>query len=246
MTPKLLFLLLATLISLTFAKNSQKRSWVVLETDNIQTASQSDGLPSNNSIGYAPSATDAANFINHCTQKTLTNGKSFEGGSCNGIVMGDIPAETNMISTIITYPFQNQLFTVNTPFFVRFRTANLAAGSVTNPNSTLYSAPQTLNDGKVIGHVHVAIQQLFGFSEGMFEGQEAHIAPPDPTKVAFFKTIFGKGDGEGGFSVQVRRGLPVGYYRVCTMVAASNHQPVIMPVVYRGAQDDCQRFRVGY
>jgi hypothetical protein len=146
------------------------------------------------------------------------------------LVMGDIPAETNMISTIITYPFQNQLFTVNTPFFVRFRTANLAAGSVTNPNSTLYSAPQTLNDGKVIGHVHVTIQQLFGFSEGMVEGQEAHIAPPDPTKVTFFKTIFGKGDGEGGFSVQVRRGLPVGYYRVCTMVAASNHQPVIMPV----------------
>ncbi|CEL02896.1 hypothetical protein ASPCAL04059 [Aspergillus calidoustus] len=245
MTLKLL-LFLVTLASLISAQDNQKRSWLVLETDNIQTASQSDGLPSNNSIGYTPSAIDPANFINHCTQRTLTNGKSFKGGSCNGIVMGDIPAETNMISTIITYPFQNQLFTVNTPFFVRLRTANLAAGSVTNPNSTLYAAPQAIHDGKVIGHVHVTIQQLFGFTEGMVEGQEAHIAPPDPTRVAFFKTIFGKGGGEGGFSVQVRGGLPVGYYRVCTMVAASNHQPVIMPVVLRGAQDDCQRFRVGY
>jgi len=29
------------------------------------------------------------------------------------------------------------------------------------------------------------------------------------------------------------------------MTAAANHQPVIMPVAQRGAQDDCVRFSVG-
>jgi hypothetical protein len=29
------------------------------------------------------------------------------------------------------------------------------------------------------------------------------------------------------------------------MNSASNHQPVIMPVAQRGAQDDCQKFTVG-
>jgi hypothetical protein len=29
------------------------------------------------------------------------------------------------------------------------------------------------------------------------------------------------------------------------MNSASNHQPVLMPVAQRGAQDDCQKFTVG-
>lgn len=40
-------------------------------------------------------------------------------------------------------------------------------------------------------------------------------------------------------------GLPAGNYRVCTMTSSSNHQPVLMPVAQRGAQDDCQKFVVG-
>lgn len=40
-------------------------------------------------------------------------------------------------------------------------------------------------------------------------------------------------------------GLEKGFYRVCTMSSAANHQPVLMPVAQRGAQDDCQRFSVG-
>jgi transcription initiation factor TFIID subunit 15 len=29
------------------------------------------------------------------------------------------------------------------------------------------------------------------------------------------------------------------------MTSSSNHQPVLMPVAQRGAQDDCQKFSVG-
>jgi hypothetical protein len=43
----------------------------------------------------------------------------------------------------------------------------------------------------------------------------------------------------------VTGGLPAGNYRVCSMTSSSNHQPVLMPVAQRGAQDDCQKFTVG-
>ncbi|KAL5343449.1 hypothetical protein BJX70DRAFT_394012 [Aspergillus crustosus] len=231
---------LTIIISLVIAKSFSKRSWVVLETDNIQTASQQDGLPTDNSIGYAPSAIDAANFINHCSKRVLANGQTFSQGSCNGIVMGDIPSEQNMVSTIITYPFPGQILQANIPFFVKFRTTNLISGSVTNPNNTLYSAPQTLQDGMVVGHVHITIQSL-----GDGEANPGSVTPPDPNDTVFFQTVFGEADQNNVFSVAVIEGLSHGYYRACTMAAASNHQPVVMPVVERGAQDDCQKFRVG-
>ncbi|KAL2822146.1 hypothetical protein BDW59DRAFT_173957 [Aspergillus cavernicola] len=237
-------ILLTMLFSIVFAKDSRPiLSWVVLDTENIQTASQHDGLPSNNSIGYAPSATDAANFINHCSKTTLTNGESFTGGSCNGIVMGNIPSEENMISTIITYPSPGEILPAGRSFLVKFQTANLVAGCVTNPNATLYSAPQALQDGKVVGHVHITIQTLSDYTRN--DGDGSSIMLPDPTTFVFFQTVFGVGDEKGWFSVLVNDGLSAGFYRVCTMVAASNHQPVVMPVVERGAQDDCQKFRVG-
>jgi transcription initiation factor TFIID subunit 15 len=50
---------------------------------------------------------------------------------------------------------------------------------------------------------------------------------------------------DGKLSVAVTGGLPAGFYRVCTMSSASNHQAVLMPVAQRGAQDDCTKFSVG-
>jgi len=51
--------------------------------------------------------------------------------------------------------------------------------------------------------------------------------------------------GQGGLTAAVAGGLPAGSYRLCTMTSSSNHQPVLMPVAQRGAQDDCIRFTVG-
>ncbi|RDW72322.1 uncharacterized protein DSM5745_07494 [Aspergillus mulundensis] len=237
-----LLFLLTLLISLSSAMGSGfKRSWAVLESDNIQTASQQDGLPSNNSVGYVPSATDPANFINYCTRRVLTNGQFSSQSSCNGIVMGDIPSDKNMVSTIITYPLPGQTVLAHKTFPINFRTLNLATGSVTNPNSTLYSAPQSLQGGNIVGHVHVTIQSLFDFRNDQLEG---YGVPPDPANFVFFKTVFGEENAQNGYSVPVADGLPIGFYRVCTMAATSNHQPVVMPVVERGAQDDCQKFEV--
>lgn len=60
-----------------------------------------------------------------------------------------------------------------------------------------------------------------------------------------FQGINDAGNGNGLLSVAVTAGLPAGFYRVCTMNSASNHQPVLMPIAQRGAQDDCTKFTVG-
>jgi transcription initiation factor TFIID subunit 15 len=68
--------------------------------------------------------------------------------------------------------------------------------------------------------------------------------PLDAEQFAFFKGVDNAAKG-GQLSVDVTGGLPGGFYRVCTLASASNHQSVLMPVAQRGAQDDCSKFSVG-
>ncbi len=138
------------------------------------------------------------------------------------LVMGDIPAQAQMVSTIVTNPGPNQDIQANQNFDITVQINNLQAGTFTNPDTTYYTAPQQLQGGKIIGHTHVTIQDL--------KGDINTKTPPDPITFSFFKGINDAGDGNGGLKATVAGGLPAGSYRVCTMVAAANHQPVIMPV----------------
>jgi hypothetical protein len=157
-------------------------------------------------------------------------------GSCNGIPMGRIPAVTNMISAIIISPKPGQVIEANTTFNVAVQTRNLNAGHFVNPTTNYYSAPQDLDEqGNVIGHCHITIQEI-----GDFETT----TPPDPSVFAHFKGIDDAGNGRGLLTHEVTGGLGPGVYRVCTMIAAQNHQPVNMPVAQRGAQDDCTKFEI--
>lgn len=70
------------------------------------------------------------------------------------VAMGDIPATTNMVSTVLTNPVGGCI-AANKDFDVQLQVANLNAGVFTNPTVTYYSAPQALKNGKIIGHVHV-------------------------------------------------------------------------------------------
>ncbi|KAK5661802.1 hypothetical protein OQA88_9904 [Cercophora sp. LCS_1] len=178
---------------------------------------------------------NAANFINFCAGRTLTNGKQLASGSCNGIPMGRIPAAKNMISAIITKPQPGDRLVANTTFEIVVQTRNLHAGFQTNPAAAYYTAPQDLDDnGLVLGHCHVVVERL--------ESLRTTVAP-DPTQFVFFKGINDKDDG-GVLRAQVTAGLPSGWYRICTMIAASNHQPVVMPMAQRGTQNDCTKFAV--
>ncbi|KAK4142405.1 uncharacterized protein C8A04DRAFT_13287 [Dichotomopilus funicola] len=205
----------------------------------VQSASFYTGLEEGNpgaKPGVAASKTDASNFINFCANSTLTNGQQNPDGSCNGIPMGRLPATTNMISSIITFPQPGDQLPPNTSFNVTIQTSHLRAGFFANPVSNYYTAPQDLDEnGDVIGHCHVTIQNIGSFTT---------LVAPDPTVFAYFKGIDDVGDGKGGLTAEISGGLPVGVYRVCTMVAAMNHQPVMMPVAQRGAQDDCTKFEV--
>jgi len=213
-------------------------SGTALSADAIQTGSFVDGSEASGSeAGQAASQISQNNFINNCAGKTLTNGLQITTGSCNGITMGDIPAKTAMVSSVITFPTTGgQAINSDTTFNISVQMANIVAGSFTNADSTYYAAPQALSGGKVVGHTHVTVQDL-----------GSNLNPTqalDATQFAFFKGIDDAGNGQGLLQAEVAGGLPAGNYRVCTMASASNHQPVVMPVAQRGTADDCTKFVV--
>ncbi|KZL77138.1 ribosomal protein S17 [Colletotrichum tofieldiae] len=218
----------------------QQSKSTCLQSNLIQSASGLTGQESGTSgikAGQAKSETDKDNFINFCAGQTITNGQQITAGSCNGIPMGKIPAQKNMISAIITNPQPGTKLQASTTFNVSVQTTHLKAGVFVNPTTNYYTAPQDLDGaGDIIGHCHVTIQDI---------GSMDSTTPPDPSKFAFFKGIDDAGNGKGLLQATVSGGLPAGTYRVCTMIAAANHQPVAMPVAQRGAQDDCTKFEVG-
>jgi len=152
--------------------------------------------------------------------------------------MGKIPSTSNMVSSIVISPKPAENIAANTDFTVSVQTSGLAAGSFTNAQATYYAAPQDLSSsGQIIGHTHITVQDM-----------GSSLTPTkalDPTAFVFFRGINDDGNGKGLLSATVTGGLPAGNYRVCTMSSSSNHQPVLMPVAQRGAQDDCQKFTVG-
>lgn len=209
-----------------------------LSPEAFQSGSANNGLDETGSeAGEAASDTSTNNFINNCVGKTLTNGLQITTGSCNGIPMGDIPAKDLMISSIITFPLPGSAtIQSDTTFNITVQTVNLVAGFFTNADATYYAAPQALSGGKVQGHTHVTVQDM--------GGNFNPTTPLDATQFSFFKGINDPGNGQGLLTATVNGGLPAGFYRVCTLTSASNHQPVLMPVAQRGAQDDCTKFQV--
>ncbi|KAF2115458.1 hypothetical protein BDV96DRAFT_575507 [Lophiotrema nucula] len=208
-----------------------------LDQNNVQTGSQNDGL-ADAEPGQAASDTDNANFINVCSGKTLTNGLQVKGGSCNGIAMGDIPSTNNMVSAVFTNPVNNDNVTAGDDITFTVQVANLNAGSFTNPDNTYYAAPQAVSGGNIVGHTHITCQFIGADSDSTAQ-------PLNAQNFDFFKGINDAGDGNGALSATLAGGLTkLGFYRVCSMTSASNHQPVVMPVAQRGPQDDCVRFQV--
>jgi hypothetical protein len=169
--------------------------------------------------------------------RTLGNGTQDKNGVCQETFMGEIPDFDHMVSTIIIYPKNNEVVEANKNFTFKQLIKNMNTGFFDDPVKEYYVFPQTLDkDGFIQGHSHVTIQKL-----------ESENEAPDARVFAFFKGLNERAQNNI-LSVVVgsaeKAGLDPGYYRACTMTSSFAHQPTLMPVAQRGAQDDCVRFTV--
>ncbi|CAG8619790.1 6698_t:CDS:1 [Ambispora leptoticha] len=167
--------------------------------------------------------------------KTKANGTQLVNGgqSCSFTQLGEIPDVSQMVSSLIISPNNEDVIEVNTPFTVSVLSANLATGNFDNPKTEYYLFSQQLNKkGFIKGHSHITIQQL-----------NSKASPPDARDFVFFKGL-NQITKNSTLSVLVPDGLPAGYYRICSMTASFAHQPLLMPVAQRGSQDDCIRITV--
>jgi hypothetical protein len=106
---------------------------------------------------------------------------------------------------------------------------NIQTGNFVNADSNYYAAPQHLNaQGQIIGHSHVVIEQLSAIDQTTL---------PDPNKFAFFKGVNDPAVN-GVLSADVSNGLPAGVYKLSSINAAANHQPVLVAIAQHGSLDD--------
>jgi hypothetical protein len=183
--------------------------------------------------GQVSSLTSSNNFINFCNtvpNLPLTNGKQVKTGSCNNAPMGIIAAQTAMPASKFVFPTNGANIAANTAFTITMNIKNLETGNFVNAQTNYYSAPQQVNSaGAVIGHSHFVVEQLTSMTQ---------TTPLDNTKFAFFQGVNTAADGQGNLNVQVTAGLPAGTYRVASINAAANHQPVLVAVAQHGSLDD--------
>lgn len=149
--------------------------------------------------------------------------------------MGVIAATTNMPSSKFQFPKNFDTIKANTPFTIQMAISHLQAGNFVNAQSNYYSAPQQVNSaGDIIGHSHVVIELLDALDQ---------TTVTDPTVFAFFKGINGVAVN-GIITADVTNGLPAGAYRLSSINAAANHQPVLVAVAQHGSLDDMVYFTV--
>lgn len=158
----------------------------------------------------------------------VADGTQIRSGFCSSQTQGQIPNTDHMVSSFITFPKNEGKVIAEKNFTAVVKVANLRTGNFGDPTKDYYDQPQQLDDnGNIIGHSHITIQKLNGDKV------------LDPRVFTFFKGLNLK--AQGGALTQIVN-LPPGKYRMCCMSSAFTHQPVIMPVAQRGAQDDCVRF----
>jgi len=214
------------------ANSSSAEQSLTLLANLVNKNAAQNGLNASNPQQVA-SLTSTNNFINFCEGKTLTNGLQVKEGSCNGIVMGDIPSSSKMIGAKFAFPKNFDVVKAFQDFTVKLQINNLETGSFTNPNTNYYGAPQQLNsNGVIVGHTHIVINKISSFQD---------TTPADATTFAFFKGVDPPANN-GISSVVVTGGLAAGSYRLCSINTAANHQPVLMPVAQHNSNDDCVYF----
>ncbi|CAG8444418.1 3759_t:CDS:1, partial [Diversispora eburnea] len=180
-----------------------------------------------------PNKYDSPEPAGRCKSAAITAiGTQNSSGSCSSQILGDLPPKSKMVSVIIVNPENGASIAADEKFKIRIEVSNLETGFFADPGTDFTDVSQTTTDDGIIkGHVHVTIQELNGN------------VIPNPSEFKFFKGMDDAADDKGGLETEVS-GLPSGFYRLCTLAASEGHQPVVMPIVQRGSQDDCIRFSV--
>ena len=212
------------------ASSDAQKSHTLLQSV-VATGFASDGQ-ANPEAGQVASLTSENNFINFCAtvpNKQITNGKQIQAGSCNPAPMGVIASSSNMPSAKFVFPKNGQTIGANKNFTLQMAIKHLNTGFFTNPDTTYFAAPQTVDDaGDITGHAHVVIEQLSALDQ---------TDPTDPTKFVFFKGLNDKAKN-GILSAVVPGGLPKGVYRMASINSAANHQPALVAIAQHGTLDD--------
>ncbi|KAJ3570689.1 hypothetical protein NP233_g4248 [Leucocoprinus birnbaumii] len=207
------------------------QSSLTLDPKVIATGFENDGqdVPAE---GQVPSLTSSNNFINFCLtvpNLPITNGKQITTGSCNPAPIGTIPSVDNMPSSKFSFPTNFGAVKSNTAFTIEMVIQNMQTGFFVNAQENYFAAPQQLNaQGQIQGHSHVVIELLSAIDQ---------TTTTDPKKFAFFKGLNDAAVG-GKLTADVTAGLPAGAYKLSSINAAANHQPVIVPIAQHGSLDD--------
>jgi hypothetical protein len=144
-----------------------------------------------------------------------------------------IPSTANMPASKFANPVNFGAVKANTAFTIQMKIARMQTGNFVNAQENYFAAPQQLNGaGQIIGHTHVVVEKINSFAD---------TTVPDPNVFAFFKGINGAAVN-GVVTADVTDGLAAGIYRMCSINAAANHQPAIVPVAQHGNIDDCVYF----
>ncbi|KAJ3127014.1 hypothetical protein HK098_006905 [Nowakowskiella sp. JEL0407] len=164
-----------------------------------------------------------------------SNGSQNKAGACSSTPMGQIPSVDKMVSTLIINPDSGAKVDASKDNTVTIAISNLATGFFDDPQKQYYLFPQTLNgQGIIQGHQHITVQKMNGK------------AVLDAKVFAFFKGLNAASPDGKTLSVTIPAGTlrENGQHRICSLSGTFSHQPVVMPVAQRGAQDDCIRVDV--
>jgi len=148
--------------------------------------------------------------------------------------MGAIVTPNNAPSIKISLPQNFATVPASTNFVVKMKINKMQTGSFTQPQKTYYMAPGQVNGQRqLIGHTHVTMQKIQSFtSTEVLNG----------TAFSFFKGVNGAAVN-GELTADLGNVTP-GFYRICTMNGAANHQPTAMSKINHGSTDDCIFVRI--
>ncbi|KIJ30718.1 hypothetical protein M422DRAFT_783895 [Sphaerobolus stellatus SS14] len=221
----------------TTANNGNAQTSLTLDPSVFGSNPAKTGLEANADAGTVASLTTTNNFINFCVGKQIMNGLQGPNGEvlCNPVHMGGLPPVTKMVGSKFQSPKNLATIATNTAFDIVLAVSNLETGAFVNPQLNYFGTLQQLNSqNTIIGHSYVVVELINSLDD---------TTVTNPQKFAFFKGLNGKAVN-GRLTATVSAGLPAGVYRVASINAASNHQPVLVPVAQHCALDDMVYFTV--